>query len=70
MHLHHETTGSGSDILLIHAGVADSRMWAPQVSALADRYRVTTCDRRGYGDSPLTGEPYSDADDVIRLLDT
>ncbi|MBE1877589.1 alpha/beta fold hydrolase [Myceligenerans pegani] len=70
MHLTHDTTGSGPDVLLLHAGVADSRMWGPQVAALAENFRVTTCDLRGYGDTPLDGEPYSDADDVKRLLDT
>ncbi|MBO0607669.1 alpha/beta fold hydrolase [Myceligenerans salitolerans] len=70
MHLTHDTTGSGPDVLLLHAGVADSRMWGPQRTALAEHHRVTTCDLRGYGDTPLTGEPYSDADDVRRLLQT
>ncbi|GAB3168604.1 alpha/beta hydrolase [Myceligenerans halotolerans] len=70
MHLTHHTTGSGPDVLLLHAGVADSRMWGPQVAALAEHYCVTTCDLRGYGDTPLTSEPYSDADDVRQLLDT
>lgn len=70
MHLTHHTTGSGPDVLLLHAGVADSRMWEPQVAALAEHYRVTTCDLRGYGGTPLSDEPYSDADDVLRVLDT
>ncbi|WP_460748160.1 alpha/beta fold hydrolase [Myceligenerans cantabricum] len=70
MRLSHATTGSGPDVLLVHAGVADSRMWGPQVAALAEHYRVTTCDLRGYGETPLDSEPYSDADDVKRLLDT
>lgn len=70
MHLTHHTTGSGPDLLLLHAGVADSRMWAPQVAALAAHHRVTTCDLRGYGGTPLTEEPYSDADDVRELLET
>ena len=30
MQLHHEIAGSGDTIVLIHAGIADSRMWAPQ----------------------------------------
>ncbi|RPF20492.1 alpha/beta fold hydrolase [Myceligenerans xiligouense] len=70
MRLTHDTTGSGPDVLLLHAGVADSRMWGPQVTALAPRHRVTVCDLRGYGSTPLTSEPYSDADDVQQLLDT
>jgi hypothetical protein len=34
--LHHEVRGDGPAVLLVHAGIADSRMWAPHV-----RTRVT-----------------------------
>ncbi|MBL0888673.1 alpha/beta fold hydrolase [Myceligenerans indicum] len=70
MRLSHDSTGSGPDVLLLHAGVADSRMWGAQVAPLAKHHRVTVCDLRGYGNTALTSEPYSDADDVRRLLET
>ncbi|MFC7021981.1 alpha/beta fold hydrolase [Promicromonospora thailandica] len=70
MILSHDTTGSGPAVLLLHAGVADSRMWEPQVAALARTHRVIRCDLRGYGATPLTDEPYDDAGDVRALLDT
>ncbi len=42
------------DTLLLHAGIADSRMWAPQVEALkAAGHRVVAPDLPGYGDAAL-----------------
>lgn len=42
------------DVLLLHAGIADSRMWAPQVAALeAAGHRVTAPDLPGFGETPL-----------------
>lgn len=68
MILSHDSTGSGPAVLLLHAGVADSRMWAPQQASLAQQYRVIRCDLRGYGDTPLTSEPFDNAGDVKALL--
>ena len=56
-------------VLLIHAGACDSRMWAPQVGEIARDRRVVTPDLRGYGQSRLDAEPYSDAGDVLALLE-
>lgn len=43
-----------SDVLLLHAGIADRRMWAPQVEALeAAGHRVVAPDLPGYGEAPL-----------------
>lgn len=68
MILSHDVTGSGPAVLLLHAGVADSRMWDPQRSHLAEHHRVIRCDLRGYGDTPLTSEPFDNAGDVRALL--
>ncbi|MFC8798464.1 alpha/beta fold hydrolase [Promicromonospora sp. NPDC057138] len=70
MLLSHDSTGSGPAALLLHAGVADSRMWGPQQAALARGHRVIRCDLRGYGDTPLTSEPFDNASDVKALLDS
>ena len=67
--LHHETIGSGPDVLLVHAGVCDSRMWEPQWRALADTFRLTRCDLRGFGQSPVPEEPWVHADDLAEILD-
>jgi 3-oxoadipate enol-lactonase len=69
--LAHDDLGSGPAALLLHSTVCDRRMWDPQLPALADAgYRTVRCDLRGYGDSPVPDEPYSDAEDVVQLLDT
>ena len=42
------------DVLLLHAGIADRRMWAPQVESLgAAGHRVVAPDLPGYGDAAL-----------------
>ena len=56
-------------VVLLHSGVADSRMWEPQVRALEKRFRVLAPDLRGFGDRPHEPGPFSHADDVLALLD-
>ena len=67
--IHYERSGSGFPLLLIHAGIADSRMWEPQVKAFAQQFDVVRPDLRGFGDSELPPEPYSMLADLIALLD-
>lgn len=56
-------------IVLIHAGVADRRMWEPQWSALTDLRDVVRLDLRGFGDSTKRpDEPFSQAEDVLNAL--
>src|SRR6185437_1084028 len=47
--LYYEIAGSGHPLLLIHAGIADSRMWDEQFDVFAQHYRVIRYDLRGYG---------------------
>jgi 3-oxoadipate enol-lactonase len=61
--------GSGEPILLLHAGVADRRMWAPQVPAFSAHHRVIRPDARGFGESLPPGGPWSHHTDVLALLD-
>ncbi|MGW5187940.1 alpha/beta fold hydrolase [Kribbella sp. NPDC004138] len=68
MTISHAVTGDGPDLLLVHAGVADSRMWARQVEELKSSNRVITLDLRGYGETP-PAPTYSDAGDVLALLE-
>ena len=69
MLLAHVVSGSGAPVVLLHSGVADRRMWQPQIPALGHRFRVISPDLRGFGESPLPPEGYADADDVAELLD-
>lgn len=70
MTIFHREVGDGPTVVLVHAGVCDSRMWAAQVEDLRRDHRVVTLDLRGYGETPLeAGAKYSDAQDVIDVLD-
>ena len=82
MTLAHDVAGDpgAPAVLLVHAGVADRRMWDAVVPALARTFRVIRPDLRGFGDSPLPvgdgptadGEPtrrYTNAGDLAALLD-
>jgi 3-oxoadipate enol-lactonase len=52
--LHYAVRGDGPAVLLVHAGIADSRMWEPLAGRLVDAgYPVVTCDLRGFGGTPL-----------------
>jgi 3-oxoadipate enol-lactonase len=63
-----EIAGAGEPIVLIHAGVADRRMWDPQWAAFSAAGRVVRYDLRGYGESlPPTG-PWSQHADLLGLL--
>ena len=43
-----------SNVLLLHAGIADGRMWAPQLEALgAAGHRALAPDLPGFGETPL-----------------
>jgi len=66
--LYYERAGKGPTVVLIHAGLWDSRMWDDQFEAFAKRYDVIRYDLRGYGRSDRPTAPYSDVDDLLSLL--
>lgn len=67
--LYWEQAGEGSPVVLIHAGIADSRMWDPQWGIYAEQYRLVRYDMRGFGKSPPARGKFSYADDLVQLLD-
>ena len=67
--LYYQVDGAGPAVLLIHAGIADLRMWDAQVPALAERYRVIRFDCRGFGRTRSEPGPFSNRADVAALLD-
>jgi pimeloyl-ACP methyl ester carboxylesterase len=66
--IHHEETGAGEAVVLLHGGAMDLRMWDDQVPALAERYRVIRFDARGHGRSDTPTTPFRQCDDVADLL--
>jgi pimeloyl-ACP methyl ester carboxylesterase len=67
--LYVERAGSGSPVVLIHEGIADSRMWEPQWKSYSERFRVVRLDLRGFGQSPPAVGTFSLSGDVVQLLD-
>lgn len=67
--LYYEVAGRGLPLVMIHAGVADSRQWNNEFPRFAEQFRVIRYDMRGYGKSePVEGE-FSHMGDLIGLLD-
>src|SRR5829696_7326826 len=66
--IYYEIAGAGQPLIMIHAGVADSRQWNDAFAYFAQRMRVVRYDLRGYGKSvPVDGE-WSHMADLIALL--
>jgi len=61
--------GEGLPVILLHAGVADHRMWEPQVRALSRQFDVVAPDMRGFGGSQLPPMRWSPVADVLGLVD-
>ncbi|MER7007141.1 alpha/beta hydrolase [Dactylosporangium sp. NPDC000555] len=72
--LYFERRGSGTPVLLLHAGAEDATGWVPQAEALAGAgFEAITYERRGTGRSDRTGWPGAGAPgharDAAELLD-
>ena len=67
--IHYEREGEGLPVLCLHAGVADSRMWEPQVWPFARHFDVIRPDMRGFGNSELPPLGWSPTADVLGLMD-
>jgi pimeloyl-ACP methyl ester carboxylesterase len=72
-HIYFEDTGGdGPVVILAHGFLMDLEMFAPQVAALRDQYRVITWDERGFGKTEHDGQPFTywdSAADCLGLLD-
>lgn len=68
--LHVEATGHGAPaVVLVHAGIADLRMWDRQAAALAPDHRVVRYDVRGFGRSPDPAGDHFDHEDLLAVMD-
>jgi pimeloyl-ACP methyl ester carboxylesterase len=69
---YYEAHGDGEPLLLLHPGGVDARAFAPNLGALAARFRVLTPERRGHGRTADVDGPISYdlmADDTIAFLE-
>lgn len=70
MTISYDVAGEGPAVVLLHSSVCDRRMWDGQWQALLEAgYKVVRLDFRGFGESPMADAAYSDAGDVLELLD-
>lgn len=65
----YDVVGTGPAITLVHAAIADRRMWRDTVPALAEQHTVVTYDQRGFGESTLPTGVADYVDDLRALLD-
>ena len=67
---HDHLAADGPCSVLLHAGVADRRAWRDVAPALHARGAdVVAYDRRGFGETPASAEPFRHVDDLLGLLD-
>ncbi len=66
--LYYESVGRGHPLVLMHAGLSDSRMWDDQISAFAQHFRVIRFDTRGFGKSDMPTGAFSARADLDALL--
>jgi 3-oxoadipate enol-lactonase len=62
--LYYEIHGDAADdrrpwLILSHSLACSTGMWAPQVAAFSDRYRILAFDTRGHGQSDAPPGPYT-----------
>jgi pimeloyl-ACP methyl ester carboxylesterase len=55
----HDVHGEGPPVVLLHAGVSDSRLWEPQLDSFVQSHSVLRVDLPGFGNSPLETNPVS-----------
>lgn len=67
--IYYETAGTGYPLVLIHAGIADLRMWDDQLPAFAEQYRVIRYDVRDLGRSHTQPVRFSHTEDLLQLLE-
>jgi 3-oxoadipate enol-lactonase len=69
--LYYETAGTGIPLVMLHAGIADRRMWDEEFQTFAAHYRAIRYDMAGYGKSTRgTGEasPVADLEALLAAL--
>jgi pimeloyl-ACP methyl ester carboxylesterase len=67
--IYYEMAGAGRPLILLHAGVADGRLWDDQFAIFAQTYRTIRYDLRGFGRSAMPAGQFSHHEDLAGLLD-
>jgi 3-oxoadipate enol-lactonase len=68
--LAYEVDGDGPAVTFLHPGLWDRRTWDREFGRFADEgFRVLRYDARGFGRSSFPEAPFSNADDLLAVLD-
>ena len=67
--LYYEMAGEGHPLLLVHPMLTSHQYWDDQFGEFAKQYRVIRYDVRGFGQSKISKEAFSDTQDIVQLLD-
>ena len=67
--LYFETGGVGPGLVLVHAGVANLRMWDRHVPTWSTRFTVLRYDTRGFGRTESEHVAFSNRADLVAVMD-
>ena len=67
--LYYEIAGQGPPLIMIHAGVADSRQWNNEFADFSQLSQVIRYDMRGFGKSEPVEGRFSNMSDLVALLE-
>ena len=65
---YYEISGTGFPLVLVHAGIADNRMWNDQFHVFAEKYQTIRYDRRGFGKTKMVAGDFSLHNDLYAFL--
>jgi 3-oxoadipate enol-lactonase len=66
--LYYEISGTGYPLILLHAGIANLRMWDEQVEEFSKHYQIICYDARTFGKSTSEAVEFSNRQDLLDLL--
>lgn len=66
--IYYADAGRGAAFIMLHAGIAHSAMWAPQVAYFQEDYRVVVYDQRGFGKTTTTTNTFNWRADLLALM--
>lgn len=68
IHFNMGRMGNGPPVILLHSGLADSRLWAVHLTALAEHFTVIYYDLPGFGETEMHPHPYSHLEDLLSVM--
>jgi 3-oxoadipate enol-lactonase len=68
--LPHDELGDGPAVILLHAGIANRRMWDEHLETLASAgHRVVAMDLPSFGEAPPGPGPVAEWEDVLETME-